>query len=171
MSRLWHTDTRTHTHVKVEQYSAEAESAMKGLWAVFDINSIWAYFNILILNNFVAQILTQWLLSTDKASLILIKFLPKPNSGVSFIEEAMAEIRFSKFTWNHAVFCWWNIVPPGPEALGPSGLLDNVLHALRALRPCEVKVVTVILKLWKTIRLTNSFGPPDRFSQFSYLLP
>ena len=77
--------------MKVEQYSAEAESAKKGLWAVFDINSIWAYFNILILNNFVAQILTQWLLSTDKASLILIKFLPKPNSGVSFIEEAMAE--------------------------------------------------------------------------------
>ena len=28
MSRLWHTDTRTHTHVKVEQYSAEAESAI-----------------------------------------------------------------------------------------------------------------------------------------------
>ena len=26
--------------------------------------------------------------------------------------------------------------PFGP-ALGPSGLLDNVLHALRALRPCD----------------------------------
>ena len=29
MSRLWRTDTRTDTHVKVEQYSAEAESAIK----------------------------------------------------------------------------------------------------------------------------------------------
>ena len=24
-----------------------------------------------------------------------------------------------------------------PTPLGPSGLLDNVLHALRALRPCD----------------------------------
>ena len=30
-------------------------------------------------------------------------------------------------------------VPPGPDFLGsgPSGLLDNVLHALWALRPCD----------------------------------
>ena len=38
--------------------------------------------------------------------------------------------------------------PPGPTsrlrpfgpALGPSGLLDNVLHALRALRPCDPRI-------------------------------
>ena len=29
--------------------------------------------------------------------------------------------------------------PFGP-ALGPSGLLDNVLHALRALRPCDPRI-------------------------------
>ena len=28
MSRLWHTHGHTDTHVKVEQYSAEAESAI-----------------------------------------------------------------------------------------------------------------------------------------------
>ena len=37
MSRLWRTDTRTHGHVKVEQYSAEAESA------ILERSSGWAW--------------------------------------------------------------------------------------------------------------------------------